>query len=107
MKKMKRFVALFLLGVMLAGLCACGSKLSGTYENSSRSCSIEFEKDGSCVWYQYGTFFYGTYKKTNDGYQLNINGNGFYGNTVFYADLDGDVITISGGDVLDRTFYKK
>lgn len=94
---MKRVTALFLIIVMLIGLCACGSELHGSYTNGSGYYTVEFSKNGTCTWYQDGMFFNGTYEKAGSGWRLKINGQGLYENTVFTAERDGKALVITGG----------
>ena len=103
-KKGKVIVALIMLLVVLAG---CGSKMSGTYASEDGQYSIEFSSDSECTWYQDGSFFNGTYKKTDNGYQLEMIGEGLYSNTVFTVEMDGEDLIISGGTVDQMRFVKK
>ena len=106
MKNIKRISALFLIFIMIIGLCACGEKLNGRYTSESGYYYVEFNKDGSCTWYQDGTFFNGTYRKIGGEWQLNVNGRGIYDNTVFMAEKDGKGLVISGGVLYNEYFYK-
>ena len=102
-----------LLTIVLTLLCifmlnGCGaSTISGTYSSEDGKYSIEFSSDSECTWYQDGTFFNGTYKKTENGYQLEIVGKGLYSNTVFSVDIDEDDIIVSGGKVEQERFTKE
>ena len=105
---MKRYIALFLVVALCCSLCACGgSNLSGKYVSESGKYTVEFTKDGMCTWYQDGAFFNGTYQKVDDGWQLNINGGGFYSNTVFFAEGNSQKLVITGGVVSGETFTKQ
>ncbi|MBD5504235.1 MAG: hypothetical protein HDR09_11025 [Lachnospiraceae bacterium] len=107
MNILKRKYLCVMLIIML-GLCGCSSNsLDGSYASEDGTYQIKFNDDGSCTWYQDGTFFNGTYDKTDDGWQLEITGNGLYSNTVFSAsEEDGDLI-ISGGVVNNGRFVKQ
>lgn len=97
-------VTLIMLIIVLVG---CGNKkISGTYASEDGQYSVEFSTDSQCTWYQDGSFFDGTYKKTDNGYQLEMVGEGFYSNTVFTAEMDGDDLIISGGNVEQMRFIK-
>jgi hypothetical protein len=103
----KRLLAVsIMLAVLLLALAGCGG-LSGTYESESGAYSIEFKGSSECTWYQDGSFFDGTYEKTDDGYRLEIVGGGLYTNTVFDAVEDQGDLIISGGSVDGERFIKK
>lgn len=101
---------MILLLVVLAIICLswCGkSKLSGTYSSEDAIYSINFTSNEECTWYQDGKFFYGTYEKIENGYQIEIMGDGLYSNTVFRAELDEDDLIITGGVVDQLRFIKE
>lgn len=102
---MKRIIALLLLLCLLTG-CS-GTSLSGLYSDEYNNYSIQFEKDGSCTWYQDGLFFVGNYYKTDEGYQLDIMGSGLYSNTSFYATTKDEGLEIRGGVIGTRLFTKQ
>lgn len=105
MKKLTTFITILSLSLLL---CACGaSSLTGTYTSESGRYDIEFEKDGMCTWYQDGMFFEGSYEKLENGWQLNISGEGLYSNTTFYAEESGSDLIITGGIVEGELFYKQ
>lgn len=108
---MKKIIAFVLVIVLCLTLCACaedaGNTLNGKYVSESGKYTIEFERNGSCTWYQDGSFFNGTYQQTENGWQLNIEGNGLYSNTVFQAEGDGKTLVITGGVVYGETFTKQ
>lgn len=105
---MKKYIALFLVVALCLALCACGgNSLNGTYVSESGKYTVEFKSDGSCTWYQDGAFFNGTYQQVDGGWQLNIVGGGFYGNTVFTAEGNGRTLVITGGVVYGETFTKQ
>lgn len=105
---MKKTISLVLIISIALLFCSCFSdSLNGTYTSESGLYSIEFNKDGSCTWYQDGMFFDGTYEKTEAGWQLDITGSGFYPNTVFQAVEDGNDLVITGGIVNGETFVKE
>ncbi|MDE6846908.1 MAG: hypothetical protein K2J99_14260 [Lachnospiraceae bacterium] len=104
-QKMVVIIALLMLGIVLTG---CGkSKVSGTYSSEDDTYSISFTSNEECTWYQDGKFFNGTYEKIENGYQLEIMGDGFYSNTVFTAEMDGDDLVITGGVVDKLRFIKE
>lgn len=108
MKKINKLIAIMVLSLVL--LTGCGSKnavVGNTYESEDKLYKVEFKEDSKCTWYQDGTFFDGTYKKTDEGYSLNIVGNGLYSNTVFEAEVDGKELIISGGTLSDVKFSKE
>lgn len=97
-------VSLIMLIFVLVG---CGSKkISGTYSSEDGQYSIDFLSDSECRWYQDGSFFDGTYKNIDNGYQLEMVGEGFYSNTVFTAEIDGDDLIITGG-IIDQVRFIK
>ncbi|MBD5491692.1 MAG: hypothetical protein HDR16_06145 [Lachnospiraceae bacterium] len=103
--KMKNLSAVLIL--MLC-LCGCsGNSLNGSYVSEDGRYEIKFNDDGICTWYQDGAFFNGTYDKTDDGWQLEITGNGLYSNTVFNAIEDDGNLIISGGVVDNGCFIKQ
>lgn len=105
---MKKVIALVLVFVICISLCACGGNtLNGTYVSESGTYTVELNKDGTCTWYQDGSFFNGTYEKTDSGWQLNISGSGFYSNTVFNAETSGKNLVITGGAVYGELFIKQ
>ena len=105
---MKKCIALVLVFALCLALCACsGNSLNGKYVSESGTYTVEFKRDGSCTWYQDGSFFNGTYQQVDKGWQLNIIGGGWYGNTVFYAEGDGRTLVITGGVVYGETFTKQ
>ena len=105
---MKQKLAFLLMITMMFYLVGCGkSSLSGKYLSEEKKYSVSFTSDSECTWYQDGMFFDGTYKKTDSGYQLEIAGDGFYSNTVFNAEVDGDDLIISGGIVDQLRFTKE
>lgn len=105
---MKKIIALSLVLVICFSLSACdNSALNGVYVSESGKYSIDFKGDGICTWYQDGAFFNGTYEKTEKGWQLNIAGSGFYGNTVFNAEGDSKSFIVTGGVVLGEVFTKQ
>lgn len=110
---MKKAVVLILVIALCVSLCACNENtLSGKYVSESGNYTVEFEKDGTCTWYQStwyqeNTFFEGTYKPTDSGWQLNIKGSGLYKNTVFIAEKSGKNLIITGGVVSGELFIKQ
>ena len=106
---MKRAITLILVTLMVVFcLTGCGNKLSGTYKSENGLYSIEFKSNGECTWYQDGSFFEGTYKVKDDSFQLDIQGNGFYSNTVFTAvEDDKNTLIINGGIVNAEKFIKQ
>lgn len=94
---------ILILSVLFVG---CGG-LSGTYTSENGKYSVEFTSGSECTWYQDGSFFNGTYEKTDDGYRLEIEGNGFYFNTIFDAEKDGSDLIITGGAVDGQRFVKE
>lgn len=103
---MKKIIATLLLVAFVFICVACGS-LSGTYRSESKKYSIEFKRNGTCTWYQDGMFFNGTYEKEDDYYRINIEGQGFYGNTTFTAVELDDQLMINGGVVKNEVFEKQ
>ena len=105
--KMKKFIiALLILAICLV-FCSCGGgALRGTYESESGRYSIDFESNGTCTWYQSGKFFEGTYEKYDSGWRLNIGGDGYYSNTVFYVEIEGNALVVTGGYLDNEIFYK-
>ena len=104
---MKRIVAVAMVIVLCLMLCACGNSLKGKYVSESGWYSVEFNGNGTCTWYQDGTFFNGTYKKVDSGWQLNINGSGLYSNTIFQVEGNGGMLIITGGVVYEELFTKQ
>lgn len=105
---MQKKIMILLLAIMMVFLSGCGkSKLSGTYSSEDAIYSINFTSNEECTWYQDGKFFNGTYEKIENGYQLEITGDGLYSNTVFMAELDGDDLVITGGVVDQLRFIKE
>lgn len=104
---MRKYVLLAV--VILSILCVgCGAKgLSGKYTSEDGNYSVDFSSDTECTWYQDDLFFNGTYKVIDDGYQLEIVGDGFYTNTVFTAQKDGKDLIITGGNVESIRFIKE
>lgn len=103
--KMKYLLAVLILTL---SLCGCsGNSLDGSYVSEDGKYEVKFSDDGICTWYQDGAFFNGTYDKTDDGWQLEIMGNGLYSNTVFNAIEDDGNLVISGGVVDNGRFIKK
>ena len=102
----KKIIVFFLAVVLCLTLCSCGSKLNGTYVSESGRFTIEFKTDGTCTWYQDGLYFHGTYDKTDEGWQLKIEGSGIYPNTMFTAVKDGKNLIVDGGIVNHKTFIK-
>lgn len=104
MRRKVLFVTLVMLIVLLTG---CGNrKLSGKYSSEDGVYSVEFLSDSECTWYQDDSFFNGTYKNSDNSYQLEIIGDGFYSNTVFTAEIDGEDLIITGGNVNQVRFIK-
>jgi len=105
---MKRFTALLLAIALCVSLCACaGGSLRGKYISESGEYTLEFKSNGTCVWYEDGSFFNGTYYETGSGWQLNVNGSGLYSNTVFNAEKSGRDLIINGGMVHGELFIKQ
>ncbi len=106
---MKRKKTLLLMVAMIFCLAGCGkTNLSGKYSTGDEKYSVSFtDNSDECTWYQDGMFFDGTYVKTEEGYQLEISGDGFYSNTVFSAEVDGDALIITGGTVDKLRFTKQ
>ena len=105
---MKKYFAMLLVIVLCISLCACSAGgLSGTYVNESGEYTVEFEKDGSCTWYQDDNFFVGTYEKLDTAWKLKIAGQGFYQNTIFTAEKQGKDLLITGGTVYGELFVKQ
>jgi hypothetical protein len=102
----KFFKVMAVAGIMLF-VAGYAQGISGMYESDSGVYSVKFTNSTECIWYQDGMFFNGTYNKTNDIYQLEIFGNGFYPNTVFNAKIDGKDLIITGGIVYGERFIKK
>lgn len=93
---------------LVLGLYGCsGNSLDGSYVSEDGTYQINFNNDGSCTWYQDGKFFDGTYDKTDEGWQLEIKGDGFYSNTVFSASEEESDLIISGGVVHNDRFIKQ
>lgn len=103
----KRIITITVLFVMILGIVGCGKSLSGEYVSESGSYTVDFEADGGCTWYQSGTFFDGTYKEKDGEYRLEIQGHGFYSNTVFTAIKDNGDLIIDGGIVHHERFSKR
>lgn len=104
---MQKKVMILLMVVLMMCLSGCGkSKLSGSYSSDDGIYSISFSSNSECTWYQDGKFFNGTYEKTDNGYQLEIEGEGFYSNTVFTVEIDEDDLLITGG-VIEKLRFKK
>lgn len=104
---MKKYLAISMILILCLTLCACGgNSLNGKYVSESGKYSVEFERDGSCTWYQDGSFFDGTYQQVDGGWELKIVGNGLYLSTVFYAEANGNTLVITGGAVRGETFRK-
>lgn len=107
----KRFICivtvLSLVCLMLTG-CGAKHKLSGKYESESGRYEVKFELDGDCTWYQDGMFFEGNYywDKDDEVYYLDIKGSGFYSNTTFEAEPDGNDLIVTGGVVRGEVFSK-
>ena len=101
--------SILLIAVLCLTLTGCGHTLSGKYKSRSGNYEISFEKDGSCVWYQDGSFFEGTYSwdDTDKVYILDIKGNGLYSNTSFTAEPYDEFLTVNGGIVYNEVFVKK
>ncbi len=106
---MKKIIVLILVFAMLLSFVACSANtLNGKYTSTSGRYSIDFDRDGTCTWYQSGTFFKGTYEKIDNGWQLNIGGDGgFYYNTVFVAIPQNGNLIVTGGIVDGETFIKE
>lgn len=105
---MKKFIVLVLVVALCLTLCACGeNSLKGKYVSESGIYTVEFRSDGSCIWYQDGGFFNGTYQQVDGGWQLNITGGGLYSNTVFNAEGNGNTLVITGGVVYGEIFTKQ
>ena len=103
----KRGLAVVLALAMVLSLAACGGNgLSGTYVSESGSYTVKFTSPTECTWYQDGSFFNGTYEKTDNGYRLEVLGGGFYGNTVFELLKDGKDFIVTGGVVYGERFVK-
>lgn len=86
----------------------CGHKLSGKYTSESGYYAVKFSYNGSCTWYQSGSFFDGTYSWDNDDkcYYLEMRGNGLYMNTTFMATPTSGGLIIRGGTVNNELFTK-
>ena len=86
----------------------CGHRLSGRYISESGYYEVKFSSDGSCTWYQSGSYFNGTYYWDSDDncYYLEMRGNGLYINTTFKAKPVSDGLVISGGTVNHEIFTK-
>lgn len=106
---MKKIILMVSMVITLSIFCfGCGSKgISGTYTSEDGIYSVKFSSDSECTWYQDDLFFNGTYEKTDSGYQLEIVGDGFYTNTVFTVEADGEDLIISGGIVENLQFIKE
>lgn len=104
----KQIITILTVLCVLTFLAGCGKNgLSGEYSDEEGTYSISFTSDSECTWYQDGKFFNGTYRKTDSGYQLEIEGNGLYSNTVFNVEADGDDLIITGGVVDGLKFIKE
>lgn len=105
-------VAGFIVVIMLlvAGLFGDELKglgmLSGAYKSESKQYSVVFDRDGTCLWYQDGLFFNGTYEKDHGGWTLRISGNLIYDSTVFFAQKVNGNLVIDGGSVDEEIFEK-
>jgi len=106
-RKLFSFTILISLMLSITSIIGCGNGLSGTYQSESGVYSVKFTSSAECIWYQDGSFFEGTYKKTNNGYQLEIKGSGLYTNTVFNVTTDKKDLIITGGIVYGERFVKK
>lgn len=99
------------LSILLASalfLSACSANgLSGVYISESNTYSVDFEADGTCTWYQGGSFFTGTYEKDGEFWKLEITGSGTYANTVFIATPSNGDLIIEGGTVNGERFIKQ
>ena len=93
--------------VLLFVIIGRGKKLSGDYISESGTYAVDFETDGTCTWYQDGTFCEGTYKAKDGMFILTIQGHGFYSNGVFEAVRDYGDLIIDGGTVHHERFRKK
>jgi hypothetical protein len=82
---------------------SCGN-FPSMYENRGRA--IEFISSSKCVWYEGNTFLNGTYKKIKNGYEIKIEGQGFYQNTIFIATKYEKDLIITGGVLNKRRFTK-
>lgn len=107
MKKVIYGIVSVVLIVVIAWSIINTHTLNGIYESKSGRYTVQFERDGTCTWYQDGTFFSGVYEKNDEKWILNISGNGFYWSTVFYAEQQGKDLLVNGGSVNNEVFYKK
>ena len=104
---MKRVLYVLSLAMMLCLFVSCSKNagLKGKYSSEGGDFT-DFKKDGTCKWYQDGSFFDGEYKKDGDGFEIDISGSGLFTNTVFVAMKDGDDLIITGGIVYGERFIK-
>ena len=105
-KKLFSFTILISMILAITSITGCSNGLSGIYQSESGVYSIRFISSTECIWYQDGSFFEGTYKKINNGYQLYIKGSGLYPNTIFNAITDKKDLIITGGIVHRERFVK-
>lgn len=109
-KKITLCVLLLLsLSLSCIALTGCSHTLSGKYASRDGVYEVKFEKNGECTWYQSGQFFEGEYSwdDSEKCYVLEIQGNGFYSNTVFKATPEKDWLIVKGGVVDNVYFYKQ
>jgi len=105
-KKLFSFTILVSMILAIYSITGCSNGLSGTYQSENGFFYVKFTSSTECIWYQDGSFFEGTYKKTNNGYQLYIKGSGLYTNTLFNVITDKKDLIITGGIVHRERFVK-
>ena len=102
----KIVVVILALSFACVLLTGCGHTLSGKYSNESGKYTIVFDSGNKCTWYQDNTFFDGEYHwdDEDDCYHIEIEGHGFYLDTVFTAESADDGLIINGGTVDNELF---
>jgi len=67
-----KIVSVLIMIAMIVILAGCGGSLSGTYESEDGN-SMKFTSSGKCTLYEKdGSFYNGTYKKTDKGYEITM-----------------------------------
>jgi len=98
-----RIVSILIAIAMIITLAGCGDSLSGTYEEENGGDSIKFTSSRECTLYdEDGAFYYGTYKKTDKGYEILVQTPS--GPQGVIATKDGKDLIITGGNKRKKRF---
>lgn len=106
---MKKKILIAYLCIMMFCLSACGNSISyGKYNGSSGQSTLEFNKDGTCIYTEYGTdVYHGTWTENNSGqYEIVLDGV----NMILYGAVgdSGDVVvTANSSEWTNETFSKE